>query len=496
MKKTRIYIGMLLLSAGTFTACDNFLSEVPDNRTQLTNKETISELLVSAYPGGTYAEFAETMSDNVFDSGNLPNTTPTNTENFNWEVVQEIDGDTPSYYWDACYTAIAAANQALQAIEKLGDTPDLQGLKSEALLARAYNHFMLLQFWAPAYNPETADTDLGIPYVTEPEEVLIKDYKRNTVAEVFEFLEADIEEGLKGVTNQYIQPKFHFNVDAAKAFASRFYLMKGDWNRVLELSSKLAGTPNTIRDYAAWNSLGIYEMMSDYAKVEHQTNLLIATQYSVYGGRSISSNRFNLTGADLDEYFSRDLNPYGKDWRYRRVSSNGNITVFVPKFDEYFKVTNPNAGIGYPFVTYVLLSNDELFLNRIEAHVMTNDFDSAVKELGYFIGKRTEGYNALSDKLTIDKVKQLYPVIEGELTPFYDLSADQIPLLKAVLDNRRREFVHEGLRWLDIKRFEIVVNRFRLNEIVPYNTLEKKDNRRLVQIPQHVSDRGIEKNPR
>jgi hypothetical protein len=44
-------------------------------------------------------------------------TTIKNSQNYNWEMQQDIN-HTPSAYWD-CY-AIAHANQALDAIEKLG----------------------------------------------------------------------------------------------------------------------------------------------------------------------------------------------------------------------------------------------------------------------------------------------------------------------------------------------------------------------------------------
>lgn len=67
MKKLKIIPALLLLI--TLSSCDNFLSEVPDNRTQIDTPEKISELLVNAYPDACYMEFAETMTDNVFDSG-------------------------------------------------------------------------------------------------------------------------------------------------------------------------------------------------------------------------------------------------------------------------------------------------------------------------------------------------------------------------------------------------------------------------------------------
>jgi hypothetical protein len=42
-------------------------------------------------------EFAETMTDNVFDSGDLTLTTIKNSQNYNWEMQQDII-NTPSAY--------------------------------------------------------------------------------------------------------------------------------------------------------------------------------------------------------------------------------------------------------------------------------------------------------------------------------------------------------------------------------------------------------------
>ena len=74
MRKIKITLTLLVI-LGLSSSCDDFLSEVPDNRTQLDTPEKISEILVNAYPEANYMEFAETMSDNVFDSGNLTLTT-------------------------------------------------------------------------------------------------------------------------------------------------------------------------------------------------------------------------------------------------------------------------------------------------------------------------------------------------------------------------------------------------------------------------------------
>jgi Starch-binding associating with outer membrane len=491
--RTLKIIALLLTFAG-LSSCSDFLSEIPDNRTQIDTPEKISELLVNAYPNASYMEFSETMTDNVFDSG-VGKSNFKNGIDYTWGVHIDIQEDTPAFYWNACYTAIAHANQALASIKALGDTPNLNPQKGEALLARAYAHHMLVILWGKSYNPSTAKTDLGIPYVTEPETELKKNYKRNTVAEVYDFIEKDIEEGLKYATNDYKHIKFHFNKEAAKAFASRFYLIKGNWRRVLELSDELGANPvGKLRDYFAAAQLDFNTQFVNYSSEALATNLLVNSAQSYTSRHILGDNRFALTGADRNEVIGSETNIWGKNWIYTPLSTDGQLTIAVPKVSEYFKITNVNAGIGQGIDTFVLLSNDEFFLNRIEALVMTNQLDEALIDLEYFIATRTIGYDPATDILTEKMITDKYPVIANEYTPYYTLTPLQSSYIKAIAEVRRRDFLHEGLRWIDTKRFGLKVIHELYNQ-API-VLAKDDVRKQLQIPNYAIDNGIEKNPR
>lgn len=500
MRNIKIALSLLMLIG--VSSCDDFLSEVPDNRLQIDTPEKISELLADAYPDGSYISITESMTDNVSDNkGSLVNIN--NEQSFNWELQDDQSGrDTQGYYWNAAYKAIATANEALAAIKKMGDTPNLDPQKGEALLARAYSHFMLVSIWSNRYNPATAATDLGIPYVTEPETVLIANYKRNSVKEVFDLVESDIQEGLKYITNDYRTDflKYHFNKEAAKAFAARFYTVKGDWKKVLELTEGLGNKPvGKIRDWLAYTAYDFPNKPIEYAKHTQPTNLLIGSPSSICG-RATRFNRFAFTRAkERDEILGSPTNIFNKNWLIDisiQGASGANVAVY--KFNEYFKYTNLTAQIGLPYTGVVLFSNDEMFLNRIEAHVMTNQLDIATSELEYFLGSRTSGY-AASDLLTKEKVYAKYPVIADEYTPFYALTPEQTSFVKAITEARRREFLHEGQRWFDIKRFNLVIEHNTYNsqgQVSRKNVLVKDDKRRAVQIPLNASNNGIEKNPR
>ncbi|MES1221932.1 MAG: RagB/SusD family nutrient uptake outer membrane protein, partial [Bacteroidota bacterium] len=169
--------GILVTNSG----CKKFLEKEPDNRAQIDTPEKISQLLATAYPQANYAVFAESISDNVSDKGS-GQIDPTNTDPFYFRdpkgSTQDLLEDTPEFYWFGCYTAIAAANQALDAMKQLPDQTLLKAQRGEALVARAYSHFMLVNFFSKFYNESTASTDVGIPYVTEPETEFIKKYDR------------------------------------------------------------------------------------------------------------------------------------------------------------------------------------------------------------------------------------------------------------------------------------------------------------------------------
>lgn len=495
MKKIKLYISCLILAVAA-SSCDEFLSEVPDNRTQLDSKEKISELLVSAYSSYSSAPFLELMSDNVFDCGDVTMTVDYHVDQYSWKLEERTSQDSPSAFWDGCYEAIAAANEALDAIDEMGATndPAYAALRGEALVARAFAHFDLVQVWSKAYNPATADSDVGIPYVDTPERELIKLYDRGTVADVYARIEADLEEGLGLVSDNYKQPKFHFNKNAAYAFATKFYLAIGKWDKVIEYSNYLTANPKAfLRDYAAFRQIGLNEKFQEYSRPHYATNLLLATQVSSYYRYGYSS-RFWLTGKDQGTIMGNQLNPFGKAWLFQGGSFNGQKTYIYPKLGEYFRLDDPSAGTGLPYVNYVLLSNDEAYLNRLEALVMENRIEEAIKGLELFLGTRTMGYNEATDKLTYARLAQLTPYVEGELTPFFSMSVEQTVVMKSILEAKRRDFIHEGKRWFDIKRFNIVVNHKFADgsEIV----LEKDDLKRQLPLPLHVVSAGLPDNPR
>lgn len=493
---------IILLSLGLWvTSCSDTLDENPDNRTTIDSAEKVAELLVGAYPDAAYVPFLEPMSDNAGDKGpsadiGIDFATTLNARMFFWEDFNNIDSDTPTYYWNRAYKAIAQANQALASIEELGGGSELNHLKGEALICRAYAHFMLVNIFSKAYNPATAASDVGIPYVDLPETVLLGDYERGTVENVYNKIRADIETGLPLIDDNYNVPAFHFTKKAAHAFAARFYLNTAEWQKVVDHSTLALGSDPVLvlrQQTANYRPASYSQQVALYTSATFEpANLLLVSAESVYNRYHFSA-RYQLNNDKRDEIFPT-TNDIGLPWGYT-VFGSGDLFYNVPKFQEYFKVTNQAANIGTPFVTYVLLSTDEALLNRAEAYAMLGQLDNAAADINLSYAVKTRFYDPALDALTAADIQTIFAVSDNTLyTPFYQIPAPSLAFVNAVLTIKRTIFYNDGLRWFDNKRHNMVIEH---QDIFGNTyTLPKGDNRRLLQIPEAAQAFGIPQNPR
>lgn len=516
------------MSALSLAACNDFLDEMPDNRATLDSEDKISHMLVSAYMTNLPTLVMEYMSDNVDDNGsNNPYTNRFFDQVYRWEDITEGNNESPESFYDAAYKAIASANAALQAIEDLGGatTPQLQAAKGEALLCRAYNHFMLVNYFCMAYNSETSTSDLGMPYSTSPETELRPEYERGTVAEDYARMEADIVEGLPLINDQYYSvPKYHFNQKAAYAFASRFYLYYEKWDKCIEYADKCLGDnpASQLRDYSALASMvQDYEAVGNaYIDGQANCNLLLLTGYSVLGlafGPYYSYGKYSHGSYMASNEDSYATNVWGSPLleKYQVKSYGGtNLNKYIYwRYPRKFEYTDPVAGIGFNRTVAPVLTTDEVLLNRAEAKAVLKQYDASVADLNIWM----KNFTNVTTDLTLESIKTFYNGIDycysddaglnstqkKHINPHFSIDAegsDQESLLQCVLGFKRLETLQCGLRWFDLKRYRIVYPRRLLasNGTPQEKTDELKtdDPRRAIQLPKKVIDAGLEKNPR
>lgn len=492
MKRFIIYISTFSLL--TLAGCDNYLDTIPDNRTEIDTPEKISEILVGAYPAGSYHAFCELMSDNVDDNANTSPPSPIYSKPYFWEDVLQTDTDSPQFYWASCYKAIATTNQALEAIDKLGGGESLNPQKGEALVARAYAHFMLVCLFSKFYDPATATTDLGIPYVTETEKIVIKKYDRSTVQATYDKIQKDLLEGLPLISNQvYKIPAYHFNSNAANAFASRFFLFKRDYDKVIQYASAVAGSGGFTLNMRSWNTyrtLPVNTVLAEYSKATEKANLLLAETNSFWARYYLGSIRYGLNNRLGSSLFA-GANPSGGTWAYQIFNIN-NTSSLLPKYNELFIRVSPSANIGNGYNMNPLFTTEEALLNRAEAYLYKSDGTNCLADLNTFLSLRVGTLNPNNGQILFNPA--IHSLTIAKNNAFYGNANSASNLLNTIIDFRRREFMHEGMRWFDILRYNIPVTHNNFDGTS--QTLAAGDKKRVLQIPQEASLSGMPLNPR
>ena len=548
MKTKYIFAASLMLLG--LVSCDKFLDTLPDNRTELDSAEKIRSLLVTAYPMADYLGFNEMMSDNADNLGDSnPYTMQIFDQIYSWSDVTEDWFECPAWVWEYSYMAIAAANQVLLTIEE-GGGAEAMGLKAEqaeALLCRAFSHFILVNTFCMNYNPDTSKEDLGVPYMTKAETTLNPKYERGTVAEVYQHIDEDIQAALPNVSDAYYAvPSYHFTVRAANAFAARFYLFYQDWAKAEKYATACLGAVPQLRDLKKFSSITRDRdaWCNQYIDPSEKANLLMLGSNSLYGRISTGpygySDKYSHSRyiANTEDLFAANI--WGNEAGFSgssnlyymppaQYSGNNFDGVFSWKINEHSRIADAVAQTVTPYIFFPALTVDETLLIRAEARVLQGKYEEAAEDLTLWMQntiktdmvltpeKITEFYSdhVVLDKdgnpvLDVDGNEKVFTyatwdksTIKKHLNPAFNIGAEngvRECMIQCVLTFRRIEGHALGLRWWDVKRYGIEIWRRTLgsdgNPARLDDVLLKDDPRRAVQLPRQVIDAGLEANPR
>ena len=521
MKK---YIGFSIIALGlTLTSCDDWLDKLPDNRMELQTPSDVSNLLVSAYPSAHPAYLLEMYSDNTDDCVNpsWSEASRFQAQAYKWEDITETGEDeSPQELWNRHYLAIASANAAIDLIEGKGSPAEYTEQLGEALLCRAYAMFQLSTVFCKAYNPATASTDLGLPYPTHPEKVVGTVYTRGTMEDLYGQIDKDLQRGLPLVSSNYSKPKFHFNTDAAKAFAARFYLYKGDFAKAITYATEVLGADPTAkaRDWAAYSALNMNQQIRPEAWVsaDEKCNFLLQTVYSEWGaisGPYLYGEKYAHSYRITYDEDIASKGPFGaanSTFKQRVWSNTALANLFHRKVPYEFEYTDLQAGIGYAHAEYAVFTTEQLLLERAEAYALSGELQKAVDDYNTIM----KIYQKYPKTFTLKQIVDFYngvdyytpkkaTVKKHFVKPVYTIDAegsDQEALLQAILHLRRIMELGEGYRMQDVKRYGIVIYRRQTNTSFTISavtdSLTVDDPRRAIQLPQDVITSGLEPNDR
>ncbi|WP_104382920.1 RagB/SusD family nutrient uptake outer membrane protein [Sphingobacterium sp. HMA12] len=320
--------------------------------------------------------------------------------------------------WNAPYQRILYCNlilERLKAVTEPYDVQEFNDIKGSALFIRAWSFWELYNCFGALYDPKTWDTELGIPLRLASDITLPT--TRSTVRETLTQIENDMKESvdlLQGLPLVKTRP----SKAAALAFLSRFYLFMENYPQAENTASESLSLQSDLLDYASLSTSLNYSFGLFNKEVIFHTNMTIYT--------ILNATRLNVSKELYSLYNEGDLRKSlffkasGSDFQYKG-SYNGSASFFMG------------------------LAVNEIWLNKAEALAQQGKLQDAIETFKQFAKFR---YNTEQD----------VPTAKNNLLAY-------------LRDERRRELVFRGIRWMDLKRY----NRHSDTQVMLKRSIDGKD---------------------
>lgn len=337
----------------------------------------------------------------------------------NWQSLSEPNKN--GYVWDAQvnnltdwqnqYNNVYYTNTVLDNWSKIAGaspTPQANEIKGEALFYRAQCFFSVAQLYAPQYDPNSANTDHGIPLRLDAD--FNKPSQRATVQQTYDQIIKDLNEA---VTILPINISYNVRPSKAAGYAllARTYLQIGMYTEAKQ---------------SADSCLQLYSYLINYND---------ATEVdTVTTGQSIK--KINKDNKEIIFYLN-------EDGSIPAVYSHAVDSVLYKSYDgndirrPAFFTKNTNGTYKYRGSysgsssqgAFVGLGTAEVYLIRAEANARLGNTSAALQDLNTLLIKRWK---------------------TGTFVPF-TATTPQVAL-DIILQERKKEMVFRGMRWSDIKR--------------------------------------------
>lgn len=356
--------------------------------------------------------------------------------------------------WNLPYRQIFYANVVIEGLENIEirdvNVQNYNEVKGSALFYRAYALNQLVQQFAATYEPKSAKEILGVPIRTDSD-VNIK-VKRGTLEGNYNQIISDIKESiplLPDVSERKTRP----SKAAAFALLARVYLIMGEYNLAVEMSTNALSFQGELIDYNELN-VSVTFPFSNGRKVYNKeiiyyTDRFLSFFYYLNTVKATSNlfEKYNVNDLRLDLF-------YNASFGFKGSYSGSALDIFTG------------------------LATDELYLIRAECYARTGNIPEAMEDLNTLMKKRW-----------------------NNSVPYVSFEADnETDALTIILAERRKELVTRGLRWSDLRRlnkdprFQVTLERSYQGEV--YRLLPN-DKRYTFPIPQpEIEGSGIEQNER
>ncbi|MDR1557599.1 MAG: RagB/SusD family nutrient uptake outer membrane protein [Tannerellaceae bacterium] len=422
MKKIFLY-GLFLFGLTLFPSCEDFLEKEPP--LYFTEEEVFSdperlELAVNGLYLGLKSQYALggkvfVIVDNIGDD--FINVASNGYElTFTYEMKVTLDRQESYELWRYTYLAINRCNVFLKNIEahKEAAGANYDRYVAEAKFVRALGYYYLHQIYTLPYviNPSAKSVVLRL---LAEEDLANNDLARSSSEEVLSQILQDLSAASALPTGSGTEAYVvRATQGAAEALKQRIYLVKGEWDNAIAAGEKITGYTladdiTSVFKTPYITSENIFSLPFDATNRPGQQ---YATGYYYIGGRS---NEIDVNTGIVS------INGYGnpKDARiagFTNINGGGRLLT---------KYTSSTYVDWLPIFRYA-----EVLLNLAEAHFNKGNEAQALALLKQV---RTRSLAPADDELSLD-----------------NLSGNA--LKTAIINERRLEFLGEGIRGLDILR--------------------------------------------
>jgi tetratricopeptide (TPR) repeat protein len=442
MKSLKITIAATLLAACVITSCTKTVDDIApvnliDENAAVTDSVTVERSILGTYSalqsgnyyGLSYLMYQDLYADNITFSGTFTTHAEFAAKTINASNLQVLST------WGSIYTAIGRANWLLSKIDAV---PILDATKNrykgEARFVRALAYFDLVKVFG------------GVPLVLTPTTTkeAVNFAPRATEAQVYDQIIADLQFAEANIPTT-LTAQTRATVRGARALLARVYLQRGDYaNAYAKADQVITG-----------NGAPLQQSYSDIFVRENTTETIFAVNYTINDQNGLSAATNPAVGgqkfyasANLDNSFL--ANDVRKAGTVRVVSG-------VRTMNKYPNFASSDNDVQ-------VLRTAELYLIRAEAAARQG------------VQAAPASPQVISDINMIRVRAGLTPIIVGTMT--------NAQALTEILNQRRWEFAHEGLRFMDLKRYGLAytgANAYK--NLWPIPTTERQNNPALTQNP-------------
>jgi len=332
------------------------------------------------------------------------------------------------------YEHINACNIVLEevkAFENVTEEEDVQNIhriKGECYFLRGSCYFFLANLYGKPYAAATAGGDPAVP-IKLSSNVEDKSYGRNSVAEVYERVLADLSEAESWLKDVPKKSVWRADVTAARLMLSRVYLYMCDYKNAIKYAKLVTDGGPQLTDLNGYSNPqflhpGLSELIFSTGSSSLPASLSFYSSTDTTTYTYVSSQDMRIS----DDLYRAYQPEEGKDLRLEHfVISVGNFGLL------YKKMHGRNYATPDMSDVFVLRAS-EAYLNLAEAAACDGDEPTARKAL-----------NALRERRIRREAFD-----EGEVN---GLSGEA--LVRFIREERRRELCLEGHRWFDLRRYKV-----------------------------------------